>query len=140
MNALKDGWFSEISPPEGGSWPGQAFSLEVQEILFHQKSEYQDVLIFRRFHFLWFPHTLIFSSNSHGEVLVLDGIIQCTMFDEFSYQEMLAHLPLFAHPNPQKVSFGHFIDLMVPNYRCSLSAVSFCNNYIFVAGFFKVWG
>lgn len=36
-------------------------------------------------------------------MLVLDGVIQCTERDEFAYQEMLAHLPMFAHPNPKKV-------------------------------------
>ncbi|KAK6018683.1 Spermine/spermidine synthase [Ostertagia ostertagi] len=70
----------------GGAWPGQAFSLKVKEVLFHEKSEYQDVL-----RILW-------------ECLVLDGIIQATERDEFSYQEMLAHLPMFAHPNPKKGS------------------------------------
>jgi hypothetical protein len=37
-------------------------------------------------------------------VLVLDGVIQVTERDEFSYQEMLAHLALCAHPNPERVS------------------------------------
>jgi len=35
--------------------------------------------------------------------LILDGIIQCTARDEFSYQEMISFLPLCAHPNPKKV-------------------------------------
>jgi len=41
--------------------------------------------------------------KSHGVVLVLDGMIQCTEFDEFSYQEMISFLPLFSHPKPQRV-------------------------------------
>lgn len=36
-------------------------------------------------------------------MLVLDGVIQCTERDEFSYQEMIANLPLCSHPNPRKV-------------------------------------
>lgn len=49
MNALKEGWFSEISPSnECGSWEGQALSLEVEEVLFHKKSNFQDVLVFKR--------------------------------------------------------------------------------------------
>jgi len=36
-------------------------------------------------------------------VLVIDGVIQCTERDEFSYQEMLSFLPLNSHPNPEKV-------------------------------------
>lgn len=39
-------------------------------------------------------------------MLVLDGVIQCTERDEFSYQEMIANLPLCSHPNPRKVPPG----------------------------------
>jgi spermidine synthase len=48
------------------------------------------------------PHNLtvqdicVFESEAYGRVLVLDGVIQCTDRDEFSYQEMMAHLPLCA--------------------------------------------
>ncbi|XP_033763743.1 spermidine synthase-like [Pecten maximus] len=85
MDKLQDGWFSEMSE----LWPGQAMSLQVEEVLFKEKSKYQDVLVFK--------------SKTYGNVLVLDGVIQCTERDEFSYQEMLAHLPLNSHPNPRKV-------------------------------------
>ncbi|CAD6196676.1 unnamed protein product [Caenorhabditis auriculariae] len=112
MDKLHKGWFTEFSPDDlermnnegseestkllksdgqemGGAWPGQAFSLQAKKVLFHEKSIFQDVLVFE--------------STTYGNVLVLDGIIQATERDEFSYQEMLAHLPLFAHPNPKKV-------------------------------------
>ena len=46
---------------------------------------------------------LLLLSEAFGRVLVLDGVIQCTEKDEFVYQEMIAHLPLFAHPNPESV-------------------------------------
>ena len=36
-------------------------------------------------------------------MLVLDGVIQCTERDEFSYQEMITHIPMFSHPNPKQV-------------------------------------
>jgi spermidine synthase len=36
-------------------------------------------------------------------MLVLDGVIQLTERDEFSYQEMLAHSALFSHPEPRRV-------------------------------------
>ena len=32
-----------------------------------------------------------------------DGVIQVTERDEFSYQEMISHLPLFACKDPKKV-------------------------------------
>lgn len=44
-------------------------------------------------------------SKTYGNVLVLDNCIQCTERDECAYQEMMAFLPLFAHPNPKKVRF-----------------------------------
>lgn len=34
---------------------------------------------------------------------MLDGVIQVTERDEFAYQEMMSHIPLFSHPNPEKV-------------------------------------
>jgi spermidine synthase len=46
---------------------------------------------------------LVFESETYGNVLVLDNVIQCTERDEFSYQEMIAHLPLASHPNPRDV-------------------------------------
>lgn len=64
-------------------------TLKVQKILHVEKSLYQDVLVFE--------------SETYGNVLVLDGVIQCTERDEFSYQEMIAHIPLASHPNPEKV-------------------------------------
>ena len=70
-------------------WPGQALSLKVEQLLHHRRSRYQDILVFR--------------SKTYGNVLVLDGVIQCTERDEFSYQEMIANLPLCSHPNPRKV-------------------------------------
>ncbi|KAI1711934.1 spermidine synthase tetramerization domain-containing protein [Ditylenchus destructor] len=84
VDKLHKGWFTEFSPDD------LAFSLAVEEILFTGKSKFQDVLVFK--------------SKTYGNVLVLDGVIQTTDRDEFVYQEMLAHLPLFAHPNPKKVS------------------------------------
>ncbi|CAM9160975.1 unnamed protein product [Pylaiella littoralis] len=83
--SIKDGWFSETEV----LWPGQKFSLEVKEVLFHERSDFQDVLVFDSVHY--------------GKVLVLDGVIQLTERDECSYQEMLTHIPCFAHGDPKKV-------------------------------------
>ena len=83
---IKDGWFREISDT---MWPGQAMTLRVEKVLHHEKSKYQDVLIFK--------------STDYGNVLVLDNVIQATERDEFSYQEMITHLGLNSHPNPKKV-------------------------------------
>ncbi|XP_041479721.1 spermidine synthase-like [Lytechinus variegatus] len=85
MDSLKKGWFSEL----GTLWPGEAASLEVEEVLFHERSKFQDVLVFK--------------SKTYGNVLVLDGVIQCTERDEYSYQEMITFLALNSHPCPEKV-------------------------------------
>jgi spermidine synthase len=45
----------------------------------------------------------VYETTSLGRMLVLDDVIQCTEFDEQSYHEMICQVPLFAHPNPQKV-------------------------------------
>jgi hypothetical protein len=60
------------------------------------------------------------------QVLVLDGVIQCTERDEMAYQEMIVHLPLFGHPNPRKVgvyaSSPHSIHTQAPRPIAKLSS------------------
>ncbi|NHO52556.1 polyamine aminopropyltransferase [Acetobacter estunensis] len=68
------------------SW-GQRF--RVRKELAHVKSPFQDIVVFE--------------SDSHGRVLMLDGVVQITEADEFVYQEMLTHVPLFTHPDPKRV-------------------------------------
>lgn len=68
MDLLKNNWFTETCE----MWPGGTFSLEVKEVLHSEKSQYQNIHVF--------------DTTSFGRVLVLDGIIQCTQKDEFSYQ------------------------------------------------------
>lgn len=82
---IQNGWFSEICP----MWPGISLSLEVETVLFSQKSRFQQIDVYQTTH--------------HGRMLVLDGIIQLTQYDEFAYQEMMAHIPLFSHPDPKDV-------------------------------------
>lgn len=64
-------------------------TIEVEEILFQGKSDYQEVTVFK--------------SKNMGNVLALDGIIQLTEMDEMAYQEPIVHIPMFAHPNPKRV-------------------------------------
>ncbi|CAK1601344.1 unnamed protein product [Parnassius mnemosyne] len=85
MDVLRKGWFTESCE----MWPGGTFSFEVKEVLCKEKSQYQDIFVC--------------NTKSFGRVLVLDGIIQCTEKDEFSYQEMISFLPLCCHKNPEKV-------------------------------------
>lgn len=50
-------------------------TLKVVKILHVEKSLFQDVLVFE--------------SETFGNVLILDGVIQCTERDEFSYVAIL---------------------------------------------------
>ncbi|GJQ13390.1 hypothetical protein GpartN1_g5181.t1 [Galdieria partita] len=82
---LNTNWFIERSV----LWPGQAQSLQIEQVLFSEKSDFQDILVFK--------------SKTYGTVLVLDGVIQVTERDEFAYQEMIVHLPMFSHHCPERV-------------------------------------
>ncbi|XP_055386739.1 spermidine synthase [Condylostylus longicornis] len=86
MDVIHNGWFSEI---QNELWPGQCFSLKVKKILHEEKSKFQDIKIIE--------------TTNYGNCLILDGIIQCTERDEFSYQEMISFIPLCCHSNPKKV-------------------------------------
>ena len=66
---------------------GQRF--RVKQELARLKSAFQDIVIFE--------------SETHGRVLMLDGVIQITERDEFVYQEMMAHVPLIAHGAAKRV-------------------------------------
>ncbi|XP_026732776.1 spermidine synthase [Trichoplusia ni] len=85
MNQIKNNWFTESCE----MWPGGTFSIQVKEVLHTEKSQYQDICIL--------------DTTNFGKVMVLDGIIQCSEKDEFSYQEMISFLPLCCHKNPEKV-------------------------------------
>lgn len=50
-----------------------------------------------------FQDIMIFESETHGRVMMLDGVVQITEADEFSYQEMIAHVPLLAHGAAKRV-------------------------------------
>lgn len=85
LNSFKKGWYSETGTISGDV----VTSVLVKEVLYHEKSKYQDICIF--------------DCNVFGRVLVLDDVIQLTEKDEWAYQEMVSFLPLNSHPNPKKV-------------------------------------
>lgn len=45
----------------------------------------------------------ILDLESVGRALVLDGTLQTSEREEFTYHEMLVHVPLFSHPSPRRV-------------------------------------
>ncbi|MBT3584658.1 MAG: polyamine aminopropyltransferase [Halobacteriovoraceae bacterium] len=62
---------------------------KVDKVLFSGKSEFQTVDVVE--------------TVGHGRMLLNDGYVMVTERDEFIYHDMIAHVPLFVHPNPLKV-------------------------------------
>ena len=60
-----------------------------KKVLFSGKSEYQ--------------YVDVVETEAHGRMLINDGIVMLSEKDEFVYHEMMAHVPLFIHPQPEKV-------------------------------------
>lgn len=50
-----------------------------------------------------FQRVEIVETAGHGRMLLLDGIVMLTERDAFIYHEMIAHVPLFVHPQAAKV-------------------------------------
>jgi spermidine synthase len=48
-------------------------------------------------------HLVIFTNETWGTVLMLDGVCQLTTSDEFVYHEMMSHVPLMALDKPKRV-------------------------------------
>lgn len=78
-----DMWLKE------GQIEDAAMTYKIKETLVTKKTEYQDLAIV--------------DTYALGRMLVLDGIVQTTIKDEYVYHEMIIHIPLFTHPNPKKV-------------------------------------
>lgn len=76
-------WFTESQTKNIG------LQIRVKETLFMGKSEFQDVAVV--------------DSHQFGRMLILDGVFQTSIAEEFIYHEMIAHVPLFTHPNPKNV-------------------------------------
>ena len=68
---------------------GYKFGIKIKKKIFSLKSKYQKIEVFDTYTF--------------GRILVLDGIIQLSQKYEFIYHEMMTHLPLFCHSNPERV-------------------------------------
>ncbi|MFT8777584.1 MAG: polyamine aminopropyltransferase [Gluconacetobacter liquefaciens] len=80
---MTDAWIGETLY---GGWQQR---FRVRKELARTKSPFQDIVVFE--------------SETHGRVLVLDGVIQITEGDEFVYQEMLTHVPVLAHGDAKSV-------------------------------------
>jgi len=75
-------WFSEDQTPT------MRISCKTKNVLYSETSEYQDIAII--------------DTEQFGRMLTLDSIIQTNIADEFVYHEMISHIPLLTHKNPEK--------------------------------------
>lgn len=64
-------------------------SYKVKKTLFSGQSSFQTVDIVETY--------------SHGKMLLNDGLVMLSERDEFIYHEMITHVPLYVHPEPQSV-------------------------------------
>lgn len=69
--------------------PGVEVSYSCQDILYQERTEHQDMVLF--------------TNPVFGKVLMLDGITQVTTADEFIYHEMMSHVPILAHGAAKQV-------------------------------------
>src|SRR2546428_13583933 len=68
--------------------PGVAQAMQVDAILYDGRSAFQRIQVA--------------ASRLFGRMLVLDDAIQTTERDEYTYHEMLVHLPVVTHPSPRR--------------------------------------
>lgn len=68
---------------------GCGLRIKIKKILSQIQSKFQEIIILE--------------SEKMGKVLVIDGITMLSEFDEFAYHEMIAHVPLLTHSNPESV-------------------------------------
>ncbi|MGM8214940.1 polyamine aminopropyltransferase [Bacillaceae bacterium W0354] len=76
-------WFTEKQTKNFG------ITMKINETLQTEQTDYQKLDMF--------------NTAEWGNMLTLDDMVMTTERDEFVYHEMVAHVPLFTHPNPKKV-------------------------------------
>ncbi len=84
-NQILELWFNDSV--EFGH--GCRISIRIKNVLCHYRSKFQEIAIFE--------------TEKLGRMLVLDGITMLTEFDEYAYHEMIVHVPLLVHPQPEDI-------------------------------------
>lgn len=69
--------------------PNVGLSLRITKVLHEEQTPYQ--------------HIKIAESLQFGRMLILDGVFQTSVKDEWCYHEMVSHVPLMVHPHPERV-------------------------------------
>jgi spermidine synthase len=84
-NSAKKRWIAETLFDELGF----RMTFAVDKVLYEVQTEHQ--------------HLVLFEHQFFGKMLMLDGATQISKKDEFIYQEMMSHVPLFAHGKAEDV-------------------------------------
>lgn len=64
-------------------------TVGVEDVLFSKQSQFQKVEVFK--------------TDTWGNLMTIDGMVMLSEKDEFVYHEMIAHVAMNSHPNPQRV-------------------------------------
>lgn len=64
-------------------------TVGLKKLLFSEQTPYQLVEVYE--------------TDTWGNLMTIDGMVMLSQKDEFVYHEMLSHVPMFAHPNPENV-------------------------------------
>ena len=83
-NGIEKGYYYEITPS------GFGIAIKAGKVLFSEQSDFQKVEVFE-------------TESSLGRVLTLDDLMMTTEGDEYHYHEMIAHVPMMNHKNPESV-------------------------------------
>jgi spermidine synthase len=79
----------------GGTWftedqrEGLELSMQIKETLVSKQTPFQKLDIY--------------DTYKYGKLLTLDDLVMTTEQDEFVYHELITHVPLFSHKNPENV-------------------------------------
>jgi len=76
-------WYTEKQTPDIG------ITCKLSKTLHTERSVFQQIDVLDTYQF--------------GRMLVIDGLVMTTEKDEFVYHEMISHIALNTHPNPQNV-------------------------------------
>ena len=83
-NGIENGYYHEITPG------GFGIAIKAGKVLFSKQSDFQKVEVFE-------------TESDLGRVLTLDDLMMTTEGDEYHYHEMIAHIPMMQHKNPETV-------------------------------------
>jgi spermidine synthase len=81
---MSESWFTESDP-----FSPINYRYAISHVLHERRSAIQEIKVLEHSFF--------------GRILVLDDVVQLTERDEFMYHEMLTHVPMHSHPNPERV-------------------------------------